>query len=152
MGSAALRHITNNRYRLGQEFRDEAGAMASKIAVTTAKPKTIDAYLALLHGEKRIALDKLRETVRAIVPNAVECISYGIPAFRLDGAVVAGFCATAKGCSYFPFSGSTLVSLAKDLRAYEQTKSSLHFHPDETLPATLVRKLIKARIAETKRR
>ncbi len=113
------------------------------------KPTTIDEYLATVSGDKRTALDKLRKTIRSIVPKADECISYGIPAFRLDGAVVAGFCATAKGCSYFPFSGSTLRTLAADLRGYDRTKSALHFRPDEPLPATLVRKLIKARIAET---
>ena len=113
------------------------------------KPTTIDEYLAAVKGEKRAALDKLRKTIRGIVPKAEECISYGIPAFRLDGDIVAGFAATKKGCSYFPFSGSTLGTLAEDLEDYEQTKSSLHFDPAAPLPATLVRKLIKARIAET---
>ena len=112
------------------------------------KPSTIDAYLATVKGDKRAALDKLRKTIRAVVPRAEECISYAIPAFRLDGRIVAGFAATAKGCSYFPFSGSTLRSLANELRDYEQTKSSLHFDPSRPLPATLVRKLIKARRAE----
>jgi uncharacterized protein YdhG (YjbR/CyaY superfamily) len=65
--------------------------------------------------------------------------------------VVAGFSATAKGCSYFPFSGSTLGTLADQLRGFEQTKSSLHFDPEKPLPVTLVRSLLKARIAETKR-
>jgi len=114
----------------------------------SGRPKTIDEYLAPLSGEKLAALSKLRNTIRSIVPKAEECVSYGIPAFRLDGVVVAGFCATAKGCSYFPFSGSTLGALADDLRAYSQTKSSLHFRPDKPLPAALVRKLIKARVAE----
>jgi uncharacterized protein YdhG (YjbR/CyaY superfamily) len=110
----------------------------------------IDDYLATVKGDKRIALEKLRKTIRSIVPRAEECTSYNMPAFRLDGAIVAGFCATAKGCSYFPFSGSTLRTLAADLRSYDKTKGSLHFRPDEPLPATLVRKLIKTRIAETK--
>jgi uncharacterized protein YdhG (YjbR/CyaY superfamily) len=113
-----------------------------------AKAKTIDEYLAKVKGEKREALDELRRTIRKIVPQAEECISYAIPAFRLDGKVVAGFCATAKGCSYLPFSGSTLKTLAEELEAYSQTKSSLHFNPAKPLPAALVRKLIKARIAE----
>jgi uncharacterized protein YdhG (YjbR/CyaY superfamily) len=64
--------------------------------------------------------------------------------------VVAGFSATAKGCSYFPFSGTTLRTLADDLRKYDQTKSSLHFRPDAPLPSALVRKLIRARLGETK--
>ncbi len=112
------------------------------------KPTSINQYLATVKGEKRAALDKLRKTIRAIVPKAEECISYGIPAFRFDGKIVAGFAATAQGCSYFPFSGSTLRSLASDLEDYDRTKSSLHFSPAEPLPMNLVRKLIKTRIAE----
>jgi uncharacterized protein YdhG (YjbR/CyaY superfamily) len=107
-----------------------------------------DNYLATITGDKRAALDALRKTIRSIVPRAEECISYGMPAFRLDGRVIAGFKATAKGCSYYPFSGTTLQTLAGDLEGYGETKSALHFGPDEPLPATLVRKLIKARIAE----
>src|SRR5690349_9377989 len=113
------------------------------------KATTIDEYLAGVKGERRAALDKLRKTIRSIVPKAEECISYAIPAFRLDGKIVAGFAATKKGCSYFPFSGSTLRTLADELEDYDKTKSSLHFDPTAPLPATLVRKLIKARIAET---
>jgi uncharacterized protein YdhG (YjbR/CyaY superfamily) len=111
-------------------------------------PTTIDAYLALVQGEKRAALEQLRKTIRAVVPKAEECISYAMPAFRLNGRIVAGFAATAKGCSYYPFSGSTLRTLARELADYGQTKSSLHFDPAAPLPATLVRKLIKARIGE----
>ncbi len=102
-----------------------------------------------MKGERCAALDRLRKTIRTIVPKAEECISYGIPAFRLDGTIVAGFTATKKGCSYFPFSGSTLRTLADELEDYEQTKSSLHSDPAAPLPATLVRRLIKARIAES---
>jgi uncharacterized protein YdhG (YjbR/CyaY superfamily) len=113
-------------------------------------PSDIDDYLAKVTGDKRSALEKLRKTIRSIVPRAEECISYGMPAFRLDGKIVAGFSATSKGCSYFPFSGSTFRTLVHELRDYDKTKSSLHFTPDEPLPGSLVRKLIKARIAEAK--
>ncbi len=137
--------------RRGQGARDQSGVQASKEkSRMSGRPKTVDEYLARLSGEKLTALRKLRSTIRSIVPKAEECISYRLPAFRLDGVVIAGFCATAKGCSYFPFSGSTLGTLADDLRAYSQTKSSLHFHPDKPLPAALVRKLIKVRVAERK--
>jgi uncharacterized protein YdhG (YjbR/CyaY superfamily) len=110
----------------------------------------IDDYLADVSGDQRTALVNLRKTIRSIIPKAEECISYGMPAFRLDGAVVAGFRATAKGCSYYPFSGTTLQTLAGDLQGYGKTKSALHFRPDEPLPKALVRKLIEARIAETR--
>jgi uncharacterized protein YdhG (YjbR/CyaY superfamily) len=115
------------------------------------KPTTIDDYLATVNEERRTALESLRATIRSIIPEAEECISYSIPAFRLHGVVVAGFSPTAKGCSYFPFSGSTLKTLTRHLGGYEQTKSSLHFSPDRPLPTTLVRKLIEARIAEIKK-
>jgi len=114
------------------------------------KPTTIDEYLQSVTGERRRALDKLRATIRKLMPKAEECISYAIPAFRLDGRVIAGFAATAKGCSYFPFSGSTLKTLSKELKGYGGTKSALHFDPAKPLPARLVRQLIRVRRAETR--
>ena len=77
-----------------------------------AKPKTIDDYLATVPADRRRALSALRATIHGVLPNVEECISYSMPAFRHDGRVVAGFLATATGCSYFPFSGSTLATLA----------------------------------------
>jgi uncharacterized protein YdhG (YjbR/CyaY superfamily) len=114
------------------------------------KPETIDEYLASVKGDRRAALDKLRRTIHSVLPGAEECISYSLPAFRHKGNVVAGFAATTKGCSYFPFSGTTLAKLSSDLAAYDQTKSALHFDPERPLSVALVRKLIKARLAETK--
>jgi uncharacterized protein YdhG (YjbR/CyaY superfamily) len=112
------------------------------------KASTIDAYLKSVPRDRQRALQDLRAKIRAVVPAAEECISYRIPAFRLDGVVVAGFCATTRGCSYFPFSGSTLKTLASELGRYEQTQSALHFPADKPLSAALVRKLIKTRIKE----
>jgi uncharacterized protein YdhG (YjbR/CyaY superfamily) len=112
----------------------------------------IDAYLATVPEDRRAALQRLRRTLRSILPGAEECLSYGIPAFRVDGEVVAGFLATAKGCSYFPFSGRTLGTLAGELAGHGGTKGSLHFSPEEGLPATLVRKLVRARRAEVRAR
>jgi len=114
-----------------------------------AKPKTIDDYLAALPADRREALEKLRKTIKAIAPDVEECISYSMPAFRIGGHVVAGFQATTKGCSYYPFSGRTLATLAADLADYDQTKSALHFDPKRPLPKALVRKLLTARRAET---
>jgi uncharacterized protein YdhG (YjbR/CyaY superfamily) len=119
---------------------------------TRRKASTIDGYLRTVPGERQRTLQDVRAKIRTVVPDAVECISYGIPAFRLNGIVVAGFCATAKGCSYFPFSGSTLTTLAGDLERFDKTKSSLHFSADKPLSAALVRKLIKTRMKESKDR
>lgn len=115
------------------------------------KPATIDEYLQSLPHDRRRLLQDLRGKIRSIVPDAEECISYRIPAFRLNGVVVAGFCATSKGCSYFPFSGSTLKNLASDLTRYDQTKGSLHFSADNPLSTALLRKLIRSRIKEEDR-
>jgi uncharacterized protein YdhG (YjbR/CyaY superfamily) len=108
----------------------------------------IDGYLARLKGPRRTALQKLRKQIRSVVPRAEECISYRIPAFRVNGAIVAGFLARKDGCSYVPFSGSTLGTLEKELDGYSQTKSSLHFAAEDGLPLTLVRKLVKTRLKE----
>ena len=120
------------------------------VPAAARKPATMDDYLARVTGNSRVALDKLRGLIRKAVPDAEECISYAVPAFRLHGTVIAGFAATRAGCSYFPFSGSTLATLGEDLRGYDKTKSALHFSPDKPLPARLVRKLLKARIDETR--
>jgi uncharacterized protein YdhG (YjbR/CyaY superfamily) len=114
------------------------------------KPKDIDDYLSRVPPGRRKALQKLRAAIRKILPRAEECISYSIPAFRIEGGVVAGFAATAKGCSYFPFSGTTLGTLGEELAGYGRTKSALHFDPEKGLPAALVRKLIRARTREMK--
>lgn len=121
------------------------------VVSTQRKPSTIDEYLEGVPEDRRRALADLRAKIHSVIPGAEECISYRMPAFRLNGAVVAGFCATAKGCSYFPFSGSTLKTLARDLNRYSQTKSSLHFPTDRPLPIALVRKLITTRMKEKKK-
>jgi uncharacterized protein YdhG (YjbR/CyaY superfamily) len=117
---------------------------------TSRKPETIDDYLASVTPDRRAALERLRRTIRSLVPDAEECISYSMPAFRYGGKVVAGFLATAKGCSYYPFSGTTLSTLSSELEGYDRTKSALHFDPRRPLPRTLVASLLEARVAETR--
>src|SRR5438128_12424363 len=116
-----------------------------------AKPKTIDEYLAALSEDKRAALEKLRKTIRAAAPEAEECISYQIPAFRLDGMLV-GFGATAKHCAFYLMSSTTVETHKDELKGYDTSKGTIRFQADEPLPAALVRKLVKARIAENKGR
>ena len=86
-----------------------------------SKPATIDGYLSRVKGERRAMLEALRGTIHSLAPGAEECISYGIPAFRLDRRIVAGFQATATGCSYYPFSGTTLGTLKRELEGYAGT-------------------------------
>ncbi len=112
----------------------------------------IDAYLSSVEERKRAALDELRRVILEIIPAAEQCISYRIPAFRVDGKVVAGFAAYAEHLSYLPFSGSTLATLAAELGGYTRTKSALHFTAEHPLPEWLVRALIDARLGEIERR
>jgi uncharacterized protein YdhG (YjbR/CyaY superfamily) len=116
----------------------------SKLGATA---KTFDAYLGALSAEKRAALEKLRKTIRAAVPKAEECISYGIPAFRLNGKFLVGMGAGANHCSFYP--GSTLQAYKSELKKFDTSKGTIRFQPDSPLPAALVRKLVKARIAQT---
>lgn len=123
-------------------------AASTSRARAGARPDGIDAYLDALGAERRAPLDALRATLRAIVPGATECISYGMPAFRVERGVVAGFLATSKGYSFFPFSGTTLATVASALGDRSRTKSALHFTAEAPLPKSLVRKLVAARLAE----
>lgn len=113
----------------------------------TAKPETIDEYLAPLSKDKRATLEKLRRAIQSAAPKAEECISYQIPAFRLGGRMLVGFGAGAKHCAFYP--GATPVKTHKaELAAYDTSKGTIRFAVDRPLPATLVRKLVKTRIAE----
>ena len=112
------------------------------------KPRNIDEYLAALPPDTRAALEKVRRAVHAAAPGAEECISYGMPAFRLNGKLIAGFRAAAEHCSYHPMSGETVATLAADLAKYKTSRGTIRFQPRDGLPATLVRKLVTARIAE----
>jgi uncharacterized protein YdhG (YjbR/CyaY superfamily) len=113
-------------------------------------PKTIDEYLATLGGDKRAALEQLRKAIQAAAPGAEECISYGVPAFRRGGMLV-GFGATAKHCAFYLMSGSTVEAHKDDLADYDTSKGTIRFPADRPLPAALVRKLVKTRIAENGR-
>ena len=112
-----------------------------------AKPKTIDQYLAALSDDKRAALEKLRKTIRTAAPKAEECISYQLAAFRQNGMLVA-FGATANHCAFYLMSSSTVEAHKDELKDYDTSKGTIRFQADKPLPGALVRKLVKARIAE----
>ena len=114
----------------------------------TTGTRTIDEYLAGLPPDARAALQKVRRAVHAAAPGAEECISYGMPAFRLHGKLIAGFRAATDHCSFHPMSGETVATLAAELTGYETSKGTIRFPARPGLPAALVRKLVKARIAE----
>jgi len=100
-----------------------------------------------LSSEKRTALEKLRKAIKAAAPEAEECISYQLPAFRLNEKLLVAFGAAAKHCAFYP--GSHPVEAHKsELKAYDTSKGTIRFPEDTPLPVTLVRKLVKTRIAE----
>ena len=109
--------------------------------------REIDIYLANLSEPQRDALQHLRFQILAEIPEAEECISYGLPAFRINGKVVAGFGAFKNHLSYFPHSGAVLPSMADEIERYRHTKSALHFTTQRPLPDSLVRTLLAAKLA-----
>jgi uncharacterized protein YdhG (YjbR/CyaY superfamily) len=119
---------------------------------TKRKPKTIDEYLAGVDADHRDALQKLRETIHTVAPTAEECISYGIPAFRLNGRSLVFFGAWANHCAFYPGSSNRLKKFRNELRNFQTSKGTLRFSPDQPMPAALVKKLLKARIAENNAR
>jgi uncharacterized protein YdhG (YjbR/CyaY superfamily) len=113
----------------------------------SAVAETVEAYLAALKPDQRAALQKIRRAIHAAAPGAVECISYGIPAIRLHGRVLLHFGAARDHCSLYP--GAAPIRLhAEDLKGYRLGKGTVRFAPEAPLPATLVRMLVKTRIAE----
>lgn len=106
----------------------------------------IDDYLAGLGEPQRSTLEALRSSILAVVPDAEQCISYGMPAFRVEGKVVAGFAAFTKHLSYLPHSGDVLADVGDAVAAYDATPGSLHFPADQPLPDDLVRALVEAKL------
>jgi len=114
-------------------------------ATANAPTKTIDGYLATLSSDKRVALENLRRTIHTIIPRAEECISYQLPAFRIDGKVLIWFGAGANHCALYP--GAIIERFRDELAQYQTSKGTIRFQPDHPLPVALVRKLVKARVA-----
>jgi len=107
-----------------------------------------DRYLAALADDKRTALEKLRRQIKAAAPKAEECMSYGIPGFRLNGKLLVSYGAATKHCAFYP--GSIVQRFKKELKNYDTSKGTIRFSADKPLPAALVRKIVKARIAQQK--
>jgi uncharacterized protein YdhG (YjbR/CyaY superfamily) len=111
-----------------------------------SKPTTIDQYLAGLSDDKRAALQQLRRTILSVIPTAEECISYQLPAFRYDGRVLVWMGAGANHCAFYP--GGIVSEFADELAKFETSKGTIRFQPEKPLPAALVRKIVKARVAQ----
>ena len=115
-----------------------------------ATPKTVDDYLAALPEEARATLEKIRKAIKAAAPKATEGISYQMPMYKQNGMLM-GFAAFKNHCSIFP--GAKPMETYKDeLKAYKISKGTIRFPIGKPLPAALVKKLIKTRIAENEKR
>ncbi len=110
-------------------------------------PKGVDAYLAAVPADKRAALEKLRKAIRAAAPKAEEIISYQIPTYKYHGPLVH-FVARKNYCSFIVTSRPVLETFKAELKPYDISGTTIHLSAENPLPATLVKKLVKARIAE----
>jgi uncharacterized protein YdhG (YjbR/CyaY superfamily) len=108
----------------------------------------IDDYLDRLDEPKRSTLSRLRRDILAVVADAEQCISYGVPGFKVAGKTVAGFAAFKNHLSYLPHSGSVFPELAEELAGYGKSSGALRFPVDQPLPPDLVEKLITVRLRQ----
>jgi uncharacterized protein YdhG (YjbR/CyaY superfamily) len=114
-----------------------------------ARSPEIDAYLATVGPAEASALEKLRRTIRAAAPEAVETISYGVPAFKYRGRPLVSFVAAKRHLSFFVQSPAVMEAHSDLVAGYDTSKGTVRFTPDEPLPDKLVATLVRARIAET---
>jgi len=130
---------------LGGHWRQRRSRVDLREHVVGKKPRTIDEFLAGLSDDKRAALEKLRQTIRAAAPKAQECISYGVPAFRLDGKFLVAFGAGVSHCAFYP-GGTAMEAHRAELARYDTSKGTIRFEPKAGLPVGLVRRIVKSRI------
>ena len=109
---------------------------------------TVDEYLQQAPEPQRSTLIQIRASLLRILPEAEEGLSYGVPAFKVGGAPVAGYAYFTRHCSYFPHSGSVLSEIADELSGYEWSKGTLKFPVDDPLPEALLVRLVEARLAQ----
>jgi uncharacterized protein YdhG (YjbR/CyaY superfamily) len=112
------------------------------------RSKSPDDFLAQVSDAQRAALERLRRSVRVLYPDAEECMSYGLPAFRLNGRPFVAYGASAKHCAFYPMSPEVIDAHARDLAAFETSKGTIRFQPDHPIPKQLLKKLLAARAAE----
>jgi uncharacterized protein YdhG (YjbR/CyaY superfamily) len=109
----------------------------------------VDTFLAGLAPETRAALEGLRRTIAKAAPDAVEGISYGVPAFKYRGRPLVSFGAGKNHCSFYVQSPTVMDAYGDELGQFDTTKGTIRFAPDKPLPPRLITKLVKARMAET---
>ena len=123
--------------------------VAGPVALSTAT-KTVDDFLAVLPEDARSTLEKLR-TIRSVVPEAEEVVSYGVPAYRYEGRMLVSIGATKDHCAFYVQSPAVMEALKEDLAGYATGKGTVRFPIGQSLPGTLVRQLINARVEENRK-
>ena len=126
-------------------------ARGNRLSMKTEAPKSVGEYLAALKGDARKTLLALRKTIKNAAPHATEGISYQIPTFFLKGGLVA-YAAFKSHCSFFPMSSSLIRKFKKDLEGIETSKGTIRFPVDKPLRASLVKKIVKARVKQNEMR
>ena len=122
-----------------------------KVKKSSTGPRDVDNYLAAVPEPQQSTLRALRATLKELLPGGEECMSYGVPAIKVDGAAIAGYATAKRHCSYFPHSSQVVEDLADVLATYDCSKGTIRFPVDKPLPKSLVKKLIAARRAQLRR-
>src|SRR5215510_8509315 len=120
---------------------------AKKTRSTRNTAPDVEAYLSRLPEGARATLEKLRKTIKTIVPEATEVISYQIPAFKYRGRILVWYAGFKQHCSFFP-TASVIKAHEKELKSYQLSKGTIRFPIDKPIPATLVKKLVKTRMKD----
>ena len=112
----------------------------------------VASYIAALPPDARTAMKQVRAAIRTAAPRAEEAFSYRIPAFRMDGKALVWYAAFKNHYSVYPIGAAIRRSLAKEVEGYESSKGTIRFPLSERVPVSLVKKLVKARMAEVRQR
>jgi uncharacterized protein YdhG (YjbR/CyaY superfamily) len=147
-GNDFLSSTSGSRANVSNQW-DARGGIVARVVVSSVD---VDDYLSAVPAQHRKVLSVLRARILDAVPEAEEVISYRVPAFRVEGGIVAGFASFTKHMSYLPFSGSVLSQLSDEINAYTHTKSSLHFTSTTPLSPELVNRLVGVRWSQIRDR
>jgi len=122
--------------------------LCSRKETGTAAPTSVEEYLAALPDERRAVMEELRQTIRAAAPEATETIAYQMPAFRNQGRFLVSYAAFKDHYSLFPASDAVIAAIGEELTPYLAGKGTIRFRSSEPLPAAVVTKIVKIRLAE----